>query len=195
MKALYKLTSDKINGQLLVTFENGWLRQFEVDVKELLTPHQYEVVMALLPIRESEIHQLRKVNLTIEKVDQPQRVNDKIGLFCRLYEKYVGVKYKVSAADSGKMKLLKVDNDLLTHYFESDNFLFKDKYSIGNLAKYFNELLAEHSNKGKMRFPNRWDSTFAMKLNGGEISEYWRHLSSLGLKPKKDRFGNTVDWV
>lgn len=121
--------------------------------------------------------------------------NIKIALFCRMYEKYTTVKYKVSPADSGKIKLLNVDDALLKHYFTSQNFLFKNKYSIANLCKYYNELLAEIATQGKSQYPNHYDKAYEAKLPLSQISGYWLHLRSLGLKPKKDRLGNTVDWV
>lgn len=121
--------------------------------------------------------------------------NLKIALFCRQYETHTTVKYKVSPADSGKIKLIKVTDALLTAYFTSQNFLFKNKYSIANLVKYYNELLAEIATAGKPKHPNHYDKAYQAKLPVTEVAAYWAHLRSLGLQPKKDKVGNTIDWV
>ena len=44
-------------------------------------------------------------------------------------------------------------------------------------------------------FPDHWDSNLEKKLQGAELSAYWAHLRSQGLRPKKNRFQVTVDWV
>lgn len=43
--------------------------------------------------------------------------------------------------------------------------------------------------------PDHWDAAHFKKLDTKDHAAYWSHLRSLGLSPKKDRFGNTVDWV
>lgn len=93
------------------------------------------------------------------------------------------------------MKTLTVDEAMLTAYFTSQNFLFKSKQSIANLAKYYNELRAEIAANGKSKHPDSWSLEHENKLSPQELPDYWKHLRSLGLEPKKDRVGKTVDWV
>lgn len=191
----YKLTSsstgNKLDGFIRISFEDGLLKSFELHIKKPLTEWQFSVFIEKLPYEESRLNAYQSLGLVIEKETAS---NDKIALFCRMYEKYIEVKYKVSAADSGKIRLINPTEDVMKHYFESENFLFKNKYSISNLVKYWNELQAEISRGPASRFPNRWDSDFFRKLGPAEISEYWKHLHSLGLKPVKNSMGNTVDW-
>lgn len=194
MKTTYKLTSDKLDGHLEVAYEDGLLKGFSVDVKPPLNAKQYGVFLGTLNPLEERVKDFEDVGLTVVPV-AIDKTNDKIALFCRLYERFVGVKYKVSRADAGKMKLIKVDEPMLRHYFGSSNFLFRGKYSIANLVKYYNELLAEIANYGKPDFPNGWDANFASKLQGPELTAYWAHLRGLGLQPRKTREGNVVDWV
>ncbi|HRF80141.1 MAG TPA: hypothetical protein PL070_08640, partial [Flavobacteriales bacterium] len=67
--------------------------------------------------------------------------NEKLALWCRLYEQFKGIKYKVSPADSGKMKTLSINEELLTFYLDdkelpenATTWLFRGKQSIANLV-------------------------------------------------------------
>lgn len=191
MKTTYKLNSEKMGGYFLVSFENEDLTGFEICFKKPLTVAQYTYFLNRLPVHEGGMNRFESIGLSIEKVAAP---NEKIAMFCALYEKHVGIKYKVSPADSGKIKHVQVTEELLHHYFRSDNFLWKGKYSIANLVKYYNELRAEIAQGGKARHPDQWDKAYFAKLQGGQISEYFRHLRELGLKPHKNLRGDIVDW-
>ena len=193
MKTTYKLTSDKMNGHLEVGFQDGLLKEFKIECKDVLTPRQYGLFLGTLPHSEERVKDFEGIGLQVVPV-AIDKVNDKIALWCRLYERYTGVKYKVSGPDAGKMKSIKVDEGMLRHYFESGNFLFKGKYSIANLVKYYNELLVEIAHAGQPIHPNGWDAAYAAKLTAKELPEYWAHLRGLGLQPRKDRQGNVVDW-
>ena len=193
MRTTYKLTSDKLDGHLEVAYEEGLLKRFEIAVKAELTEAQYGRFIGTLHPHEERVRDFEGIGLQVVPV-AIDKTNDKIALFCRLYERFVGVKYKVSRADAGKMKLIKVDEGMLRHYFASTNFLFKGKYSIANLVKYYNELQAEIANYGKPSFPNGWDVNFAAKLSGSEVSAYYAHLRGLGLKPRRDQAQRIVDW-
>lgn len=187
------MTSDKLDGHLLVTYDSGLLKELQINIKSELTPQQYGVLLATLSFSEARVRDFEKVGLQV-MLEAGDRTNSKIAVFCRLYERYVGVKYKVSRADAGKMKYVKVDEAMLAHYFQSTNFLFAGKWSIANLVKYYNELQAEIVRQGKPAYPSGWDAAFAAKMQGPELSAYWAHLRELGLKPIRDRQGNVVDW-
>lgn len=193
MKTTYKLTSDKLDGHLEVAYEKGLLKEFKIECEDVLTPQQYGVFLGTLPHSEERVKDFEGIGLQVVPV-AIDKTNDKIALFCRLYERFIGVKYKASRADGGKIKSIKVDEPMLRHYFASTNFLFKGKHSVSNLVRYYNELLAEIANYGKPSFPNGWDANFAAKLQGPELTAYWAHLRGLGLQPRKDRQGNVVDW-
>lgn len=45
------------------------------------------------------------------------------------------------------------------------------------------------------RFPDYFSKKFQDTLQGQDLSDYWKHLRSLELSPKKDLLGNTIDWI
>ncbi|MBY0244989.1 MAG: hypothetical protein K2Q03_06020 [Sphingobacteriaceae bacterium] len=187
----YVLKSKKLDGAIELHYLNGVLTAIKLDLKTPMTAKQWAVFVSLIRYDEEVLH-YEDYGFVVEKL---AATNEKIALFCMLYEKYVGVKYKVSGADAGKIKLLAIDGDLLLRYFSSENFLFKGKYSIANLAKYYNELRAEVLARDKPKYPNNWSAAYEAKLPPAELGAYWQHLRGLGLAPKKDRTGRTVDWV
>lgn len=193
MKKVYSLTSKKLKGLIRVSFVNGVFNAIETDIKEPLNHGQFTALMENVPFTDAHIHVFKSLGFDISL---EQATNEKIALFCRLYEERVGVKYKVSRADSGKMKEIKVDEVLLKHYFfTSTNFIFLNKYSIANLVKYYNELNAEIASLGQGSHPAHYSKEYEKKLQPDEIAGYWKHLRGLGLKPKKNHVGNVIDWV
>jgi len=179
---------------------NEWVAQIDTGY----TKQKYiEMVMKMYKNKGLDFEKQLFVLLLLEtdkgSVAEPSAVNQKIAMFCRKYEQYTKVKYKPSAADSGKIKLFSVTEDILDHYFTSDNFLFKHKYSIANLAKYYNELILDMQvvkiGAHMKLHPNSWNAQYAKNLSGAELSSYYQHLLSLGLESKKDRFGNVIDFV
>lgn len=196
MTANYTLTSQKLDGHIEIQFFEGHLTTVKLVIKAPLNAIQFRALINALPQYESDLPKLEHTGL-IAQLEQP--ANQKIDLFCRLYEVYKRVKYRVSPADSGKIKLIKVNEDMLVFYFNSSNFLFKDKHSIGNLVKYYNELLAEFaqaaSAKSGIKYPDYFDQAYQNKLSTKECPAYWAHLRELGLQPKKDRVGNVIDWI
>ncbi len=211
MQTTYTITSHKLKGYIEFSYLNGILKQIKFSLKENFSPLQWDAFKHNITYNETMVQHFEKLGFEVKKSTTPsatlplgegrvgtgelEGTNIKIALFCRLYEKHTTVKYKVSPADSGKIKLIKIDDALLTAYFTSPNFLFKNKYSIANLVKYYNELLAEIATAGKAKHPNHYDKAYQAKLPVSEVASYWAHLRSLGLQPKKDRVGNTLDWV
>ncbi|RYF26580.1 MAG: hypothetical protein EOO42_01050 [Flavobacteriales bacterium] len=190
----YELVSVKTQGDFTLEYDaGGCLITCKLAFKQSL-PSQalLQLLFHKIPYKESDIGQLEKIGF---KVAKAVPANMKIALFCRYYENYKSIKYKVSPSDSGKIKGIKIDDVMLTAYFGSDSFIFKDKHSIGNLVKYYNELRAEIASGGKNKHPNRWDEAYFKKLPSEQYGEYWEHLRGLGLTPHKDGRGNTVDWI
>jgi hypothetical protein len=187
----YILSSKNLQGRIIVTYENGVLYSIILDIKSPLTTVQFTRLFTATPYNETEINEFQKLGLQINK----DATNEKIASFCSAYKTYLkGIKYKVSAADSGKIKTVDVTDQLLEVYFTSDNFLFKGKYSISNYVKYFNELLQEASGLNKKpKFPAEWSKEFESKLQPAQMSEYWQYLRSLGFEPVK-RNGQTIKW-
>jgi len=195
MKQIYKLTSAKLDGSIKVTYFKAVLKTIEIDVNTALNENQFRALMMSVAYQEHDVvASCQSINLECEKVVEIP-TNKKVALFCEQYEKYNKIKYKASRQDGGKIASIKITDKILTHYFQSENFIFKGKHSISNLVKYYNELLLEISKTGSVGFPNTWSKIYADKLSPGELPEYWKHLRGLGLSPKKDRIGNIIDWV
>lgn len=188
----YELTSKKIKGDFTITFKDGYLNGVKIEFKDCLNPEQHELLFGRIPFAENDLQKLSDLGFTITHLTG---THDKITMFCRLYLEHVGVKYNVSGADAGKMKQIKVTQAILLHYFTSTNFIFKGKYSINNLRKYWNELLAEMAATDKPRHPDHYSAEYVKKIDQAQWPSYWAYLRSLGLQPKKDRTGNTIDWV
>jgi len=190
----YELTSERVKGSVRLSYEEGLLKTVEIDFKDRLTDDQFGYFIGHLPYEQNCIDNLLNIGL---RITETLRDNEKVALFCRLYERYIGIKYKVSAADSGKIKKIKLTEDICQHYMASSNFLFKGRQSIGNMVKYWNELLRDYANGGKAGndFPNRYDREFEKTLDTTKTIRYYAHLRSLGLKPKKDSMQNIIGWV
>jgi len=191
----YTISSPKLKGHLEIQYNEGVLTIVKMVIKEPLNEVQFRAFMNALPQYEADLNKLEMLNLSVI-LDKP--ANEKLGLFCKLYEVFKGIKYKVSPADSGKIKLIKVDEDILVFYFNSSHFLFKGKHSIGNLVKYYNELMSHFIQSQKpqgINYPDHFEQAFQNKLTSKELPAYWAHLRTLGLVPKKDRVGATIDWV
>lgn len=189
----YEFTSNKIQGDFMLEFDaDGCLITCKLAFKQSLTESLNTLLFSALPFYEKDLNKLEQLGFKVAKL---MPTNHKLALFCRMYEQYKKIKYKVSAPDAGKVKTLKLDEALLKHYFESETFIFKEKQSIANLAKYYNELRAEIVAGVKGKYPNGYSPDYFKKLPPNEWGGYWEHLRGLGLNPKKDRFGNTIDWV
>ncbi|MEZ2337668.1 hypothetical protein AB6735_18625 [Mucilaginibacter sp. RCC_168] len=188
----YTLTSDRLNGHIELQYKEGLLTCILIAVKEPLNERQFNSIVSSVTQKESDIQQLLTLGLNITET---LPTNKKIDLFCRLYEFYKKVKYIVHPADTGKIKLIRIDEPMLTAYFTSDNFIFKNKHSISNLVRYYNELRAEIAQGSSSKHPNHWSKTHEVGLDEAGLREYWAHLRGLGLTPVRDRVGNVTDWI
>lgn len=197
MVTTYKLASDKLDGHLLASYEDGQLKRFEIDVKTPLTDQQFEVFKSVIPKDESGISAFDAIRLhVVEITAAPEKTNEKLALWCELWMEFnAGKKYKVIGPESKKMAELDVDEKLLRHYFATQLWVVNGKRSISNLYKYFNEVRADYWNKAKPKFINHYDAFYASKLAGSDISLYYAHLRGLGLKPRRDQQQNIVDWI
>lgn len=199
MKNTYKLTSKKIRGKIEIEFLNAVLNGFKIDFKEALSRPQFEAFTSLLPYEEHEVNAYEAIGLTVSKLTTADGMTapQKIALFCQYYKEYKAGNptYKASGIDGNKLKAYKITGELLKAYFTSDNFLFKNKHSVSNLVTHYNALLAEMASAGTSKYPDHWSKIVEGKLKPEELPGYYAHLRSLGLQVKKDRLGNTLDWV
>ena len=193
MKRIFRLTSTKLQEPVQVTYFNGFLNLVEIGFKFPMSEFQFDQFIRLLPYRV-DIDKFKRLGFTVEEI-QELPANKKIAMFCTAYENHYGIKYKASRSDGGKVSSIKVTVQLLQYYFASQNFLFKGKHSISNLVRYYNELQAEILSYGRSKHPDTWSQSYESKLSAEDLKEYWSHLRSKGLSPKKDRIGNTIEWI
>lgn len=182
MISKYQLFSEKLEGFIVLVYENGHFKSLVCEFGREMDKDQFSKLKQHIPLLEAEVGKLSVLGL-LPKGKAPLKTNEKIAAFCRFYEEHLKIKYKVSPSDSGKLKLVKVDEDLLKVYFTSANFIFKNK-SIGNLVKYYNELRAEAQTlkNGGLAFPNIHDPKFEKDLKPFQVPLYWKHLRSLGFQ-------------
>jgi len=192
MTTVYQLTAKSMDGYIELAYSDGILNRIEMVLKTPLSDEQFRVFVDTIEMEEKEISFLSKLGLTVTPL---MAANQKIALFCEKYEEYKGLKYKASRQDGGKIKQIRIDSPMLDAYFGSDNFLFKNKHSVSNLVKYYNELLAEIAGAGKSKHPNTWNEVYYKKLSIKECGEYFAHLNSLGFKAVKDGVGNLREFI
>lgn len=192
MKTTYELTSKARQGSAKVTYEEGNLISLEISFKPALDAIKTDFLLKAIPPQDHGLfNHLELMGLTVTKQSGP---NEKLALFCRVYEKHKGIKYKVSAADSGKIKQINPTEEQLHAYFRSENFLFKGKQSIANLVKYWNEFRADQAGQGASKFPDEWNPDLIKKLSPQETVNYYKHLRSIGLTAIKSGTGQVIGW-
>lgn len=189
MKTTYELTSKARNGVIQVSYDRGLFIGIEIDFKPPLNAEKTDLILKRIPAHHDHLNELCALGLEVTKILAP---NEKLALFCRVYEKHKGIKYKVTAADSGKIKQINPTEEQLHSYFRSENFLFKGKQSIANLVKYWNEFRADLAGQGKSKFPDEWNADLVRKLTPQDTVHYYSHLRSLGFKAIKSEAGQVV---
>jgi hypothetical protein len=200
----YKLVSPKLDGEIVFTYHGGVLFGVLFKLKRPLNGVQLDII-------RKEFHYIESDNMHVAGVllqaITPERkttmtTQEKIALWITYYNKFVRqpdgtpVPYTVGAAESGMIKHKDVTELLLNTYFTSNKVLFKNKYSIANYCKFFNELRAEAFGATiTTQFPNHYDKELVKKLSGKQLGEYYVWLRSLGLRAKKDPTGNIIDFI
>lgn len=131
------------------------------------------------------------VYLLFEKSKTSQK--DKIALFCNAYKNHYGIIYTPTRGEVGMIKKIEVNEALLDAYFKSTEWWAKTK-SIAYYCKNINPLKALLVAPAPSKYPNHYSRDFEAKLSTNELSDYWQHLRSLGLKAVKNSIGKTIDW-
>lgn len=189
----YFLNSAKLLKPITLEYTDGVISAILMPFKPPLNMKQYDALLPFIPYYEENIKSVTQAGLYVTK---EVGANVKIAMFCTHYLKATGEKYIATKTDGNKIREFRISDELLEHYFRTDHFLFKGKHSISNLTKYYNELVLDMKNGAKGKHPDQWSEAYEAKLKTQqEVNEYWAHLRSLGLTPKKDRLGKTVDWI
>lgn len=124
---------------------------------------------------------------------KPEAVNEKIAIFCRHYEVFSGIKYKIKPAEIGMLRKTEIDEELAAKYFSSTEWWAKVK-SVKSYCTNINEIKRLQHQKTVSSHPNFWDKDYFSKLPTEKVTEYFRHLRSLGLKSKKNQIGDIIAW-
>lgn len=192
MHNTYKLISNKIDGYIDIYYLNRWLTGIEFYLATPLTKAQEDYFFRHIHFNEHDLLNCPQC-IRAYRLQNVLASNNKIKMFCDYYTKFFRIKYKVTAAESGKIKNIVINDKVLNHYFSSNNFLFKNKWSISNLVKYNNELRNEIYG-AKAIHPDVFIKDYSLQLTPSERNLYFAHLRSLGLKPVYDRLRNLVDF-
>ena len=209
---IYQVTSSKAElegaqARFLVDDSDGIVRSVYLDRKMMVVEMMRVLWHAKTePLQWASVHAalLQAGGFTIQERNEGQDIptNKKLALWCSKYEQHKRVKYKVSAADSGKMKSLAITEELLEYYLNDDKlpqnattWLFRGKQSIANLVKYQNEVRTSMAQGAPSKFPSSYSAEYERKLDGPGITAYRKHLASLGLVPKRARDGSIMDYI
>lgn len=197
----YKATSNKLNGHLLITYQDAALKSVEIAVNPALTPKQWFYLTNLITpeLKDFSLEAFKKANLEINVLPKEQEAaeepaedakrlptNQRIAMFCQLYESELQLKYKVTGADSGKMKDLPINDAdfeaLVKLYFQSKEWYLMPK-SIANFCGKINELmLLLKAPKVSKKYPIPYDPEYAANLNQTQLYDYWAQLKEAGYK-------------
>jgi len=200
MENTHILNGDRLAEPIEVTYKDGVLSEIRFPTKYPLTLVQHTAFFKHIPYSEEVLEfNMGLIKLRVEKATPTHK---KIALFCTMYSRYKGgLKYNMLPADKGRIKLIKIDEEILTFYFSKSTAFEivgkdgKGKHSVNNLVTYYNLLLQEIASAGKSKFPDHWTEAYENGLKTHqERNDYWAHLRSIGLVPKKDRVGKTIDW-
>lgn len=175
----YIAKSDKIDGKIFIAYRDQVLYSVIIETKDGLTDKQAEKLLAQIPNNESEIiSAMAHIGLTVTG----EQLNEKIALFARMYEASTGIKYKITSAEVGKIKLIEMDEELLSFYFSTNDFKLREK-SVSNYVKYYNyirQLINNPDKYVKPEFPNEYNAAFERNLSGHDIARYRQHLKDRG---------------
>jgi hypothetical protein len=187
----YKFSSPKLDGSIILSYNDGILRSILFDLKTPLSQQQEQWFLKNIleyafrePAGDTQFERILLSHLV--KIVQPA-ANNKVSLFCEYYSKNVKdkdgnpVEYKRGRKDHLVLRTYDVTPELLTTYFNSENILFKNKYSIGNYIKFYNQLRAEAAGATKtVIFKNYYDKEFEARMDAKTMQQYWEHLRENG---------------
>jgi len=183
---------------MMVVYQDNHFKSVLNEFKPPLTEKQLNLLLNQIPDDHTQLEALVAANLgqrvKVERVkaigevpaltDNEYPVNEKIALFCELFEKSQGIKYKTCAADIGKLKALTLPADelrfVLEVYFSSNEWYLTPK-SIANFIKKFNEVRVLAYGKPKPKtFPLPYNHEHFVKLGLNDKRDYQNYLRANG---------------
>ena len=208
----YKLSSPRLSGYLIITYQDGYLKSILTELKEALTPVQWFHISSIVTpeLKGFKIAALEKINLQVEQMaadeektetETPaQPTNNRIALFCSYYYKKYNQKYTATKADGGKLKNTPISQadfePLLQLYFASDTWYLQPK-SIANFIGKINEIKLLKANPSaldkKPNWPIPFDAGYNNTLDDSKRQEYYAALRQAGYR-YKDNPGRGGKW-
>lgn len=199
-KRTYKVSSKNTSGYLLLTYVNGVLKEVKTRFRKKLSHMIWARWKHAMPYDETVLLEVAKYRhgIVVEEKDNAKNpaLGTKVALFCRHYRAHNPLNYQVNK-QVGEQRFLKdveVTDDLMKAYFACDEWWSKPK-SISNYAKNFNTLKGWMKSPNPGNHPDSWNEEYSRKLDAQGLMAYREHLWGLGLIPKKDSTGKTIDWV
>lgn len=180
----FKITTPKVSGYLIVTYQDNNFKSVLNEFKPALTevqlngilnyiPNDPDCLVAIFMAKYNDriiVEPVKGIGVEPEQDGSPEfPANQKIALWCKLYELSEGVKYKTGAAEAGKLKAIPVKPDelerLIDVYLKSKEWYLTPK-SISNFVKKYNEIRAMAYAKPKeVTFPLPYDEMHFNKLD------------------------------
>jgi hypothetical protein len=183
-----------MSGEIVLTFHNAHLFNINFKLAAALSQEQTLFIKKHLPFTEDALLQHKFGGAFDIAALTEVPAMDKVALFMKEYREYLSIDYQKQKRDHLMIASFDVTEALLKTYFTSDNILFKEKHSIGNFCKFYNQLRAEHAGAYKQkRFPDHYDTNFIKTLKTiQELHDYYAHLRSKGLVAKKNSTGQQI---
>lgn len=197
---IVRITKPQVPGQMKVSLlPDGRADKVYYEGNELLTELHIYATM----VWDSTLFALLKEHgYKVEVTKAELKPHERIALWCRLYKQFKGAPYKITPKESGLMRHIQVDEAMLTYYLDERNlpqnsttWLWRGKQSVHNLYTYQNQVRAAMLQPAVGKHPSSWSREHYMKLDGPGITEYLKHLRSLGLVAKKAPDGTIIDFI
>lgn len=199
------LSSKKLQGSLILVYENGVLKSFVNEFKKPLNTVQEAEIKRVLQFNFSNVNALDYAAVGLDLVSpNAENGGQRVALFCKAYKQKYGNSYLVSGKEGALLKQLPLKNDddfqkIVEAYFECSEWWALPK-NIGGLVSRINEIRQwintpkVDATSQKWHFPNGYSKTREQECKTNEeIQAYWKHLRTLGYK--KTRIGVVETWI
>ena len=198
------LSSKKLQGSLILVYENGVLKSFSNEFKKPLNAVQEAGIKRVLQFNFSNVNTLDYASIGLDLVSSDSKNGgQRVALFCGAYKQKYGNSYLVSGKEGALLKQLPLTDHvdfkkIVTAYFECNESWASPK-NISGLVSRINELRQwiilskEGATTTKWHFPNGYSKTREQECKTNEeLQAYWKHLRGQGYK--KTRVGIVETW-
>ena len=198
------LASKKLQGSLILVYENGVLKSFSNEFKKPLNAVQEAGIKRVLQFNFSNVNELDYVAIGLDLVSEDSKNGgQRVALFCGAYKQKYGNSYLVSGKEGALLKQIPLTNDddfekIVAAYFECNEWWASPK-NVSGLVSRINELRQwiilskEGATTTKWHFPNGYNKTREQECKTNEeLQAYWKHLREQGYK--KTRVGIVETW-